>query len=81
MLRDLKRELTDLKEQFDKVTRKANKLETSCKETGLNLENMTRDYNEVNLRLNTYQGSLEELQKLNEDYRTLVFNNESIMAQ
>ena len=47
----------------------------------MNLENMTRDYNEVNLRLNTYQGSLEELQKLNEDYRALVFNNESIMAQ
>jgi hypothetical protein len=42
---------------------------------------MTRDYNEVNLRLKTYQGSLEELQKLNEDYRTLLFNNESIVAQ
>lgn len=42
---------------------------------------MTRDYNEVNLRLNTYQGSLEELKKLNEEYRTLVFENENIVAQ
>lgn len=45
MLRDLKKELTTLTESFEDVSQKALKFETQFKETSLNLENMTRDYN------------------------------------
>jgi chromosome segregation ATPase len=81
LLRDLKKELAAITEQFEKVTRKASKLETECKDTSQTLGNMTRDYTEVNLRLKTYEGSIEAVQKLNEEYRALMFSNEGIVAQ
>jgi chromosome segregation ATPase len=81
LLRDLKKELAAITEQFEKVTRKASKLETEFKDTSQTLGNMTRDYTEVNLRLKTYEGSIEAVQKLNEEYRALMFSNEGIVAQ
>ena len=42
---------------------------------------MTRDYNEVSLRLKTYEGSIEASQKLNDEYRDLLYQNENIVAQ
>jgi len=80
LLRDLKKELTTITEKYEKIDRKASKLESECKDTGQNLENMTRDFNEVSLRLKTNDGSIEAVQKLNEEYRTLLFSNENIVA-
>ena len=81
MLRDLKRELNETSEQYEKVKRKASKLETECKDSSQGLENMTRDFNELSLRLKTYEGSIEASQKLNEEYRDLLHQNENIVAQ
>ena len=81
MLRDLKRELNETSEQYEKVKLKASKLETECKDSSQGLENMTRDFNELSLRLKTYEGSIEASQKLNEEYRDLLHQNENIVAQ
>lgn len=53
-LRELKKELIALTEQFESTQRKAKRLETENKDKSQQLENMTRDFNEVNLRLQTY---------------------------
>lgn len=80
-LRELKKELIALTEQFESTQRKAKRLETENKDKSQQLENMTRDFNEVNLRLQTYQGNIEDFKKLNDEYRTLMVANENIVAQ
>lgn len=80
-LRELKKELIAATEQFESTQRKAKRLETENKDKSQQLENMTRDFNEVNLRLQTYQGNIEDFKKLNDEYRTLMVANENIVAQ
>lgn len=80
-MRELKKELIALTEQFKSTQRKAKRLETENKDKSQQLENMTRDFNEVNLRLQTYQGNIEDFKKLNDEYRTLMVANENIVAQ